>query len=283
MNKKIQAILKKVYVDDTCLYNAKLERMERRIRPTTVRSDLTLLEDRGLKPNTFETFEHDDALNRFLKLKGHANLTLDFAAAMFLKGLTGEIQRGRQTLMSLLYTKNLTPHKFEGDTVCKICGLPKKETIDKTYQLFTYYSGESWNESPLNFLIELEETIRFPKPVITNTDLEKLDELLNFIIQADLIEVPWELEKRIATHKMLPNTDKYKRYGILQTLAECGILENDFIKPKYERLNTDQEINKALENMRISHRSEIPLPFGAWRGKNGVNFERYTEIFGKMA
>ncbi|MEP2669679.1 MAG: hypothetical protein ABJH04_11820 [Cyclobacteriaceae bacterium] len=279
MDKKILAILKKVYFHDNGFYNAELDRHEHRIPDSVGQSDLLLLKDNGFLPNEFETFEHDAALIRLLEFKKHPKLTLDFAKAMFLKGITGEFPRGRQTLMSFIYVKNLRKHEFEGKETCEICGLPKKETIDKTNDLYGYYLGSSWNEIPIHHLIELDEIVKFDKPKVTKEDLNKLIGLLDSIAEADPKETPGNLEKRLAKNKMLPKTDKYQRYGILMTLAECGILPNDFILPTYDKFSTRKEVWKAIENLTISHRSDIVLPLGGWKGKNGVDYNRYREIF----
>ena len=235
--------------------------------------------ENGLAPNNFETFEHHSSLQRLLKLKENPKLTLDFAKAMFLKGLTGEFPRGRQTLMSFIYVKNLYQHKFIGKETCEISGLPKKEIIDKTHQLYTYYLGHSWNEKPIHYLIELEEILKYEKPKITKEDKGKIIELLDLISKSAQNETPGNLEKRIAKSKLLPKTDKYKRYGILLTLSECGILPNEFLTPTYDKFPIRKEIWKASENLTTSHRSDIVLPFGGWKGENRINYERYKEIF----
>lgn len=279
MDKKTLSILKKIYFHENGFYNLTLDRHEHKIPTTVSQADLELLETNGLKPNNFETFDHDNALHRLLKLRENKKLTLDFVTAMFLKGATGEMPRGRQTLMSYLFLKHLPKHTFAGKDTCEICGLPKIETEDRTHQLYTYYLGHSWNELPLHFLIELEEAITFEKPEITEKDRKKLEELLALIAKAEEIETPSKLEKRLASTKILPQTDKYKRYGILQTLAECGILPNHYISPKYEKFSSVKELLNESEKLTTSHRSDIILPLGGWKGENGVNTERFNEIF----
>jgi len=278
-DKKTLALLKAVYANENAKYNLAEDRLEHLVPDAVTRADLDLLTARGLAPNNFETFEHDSSLERLLALKHAKKLTLDFAASLFLKGLAGEIPRARQTLLSFLYLKHLSAHQFTGDDSCTICGLPLKETEDKTHTLYTYYLGHSWNESLLNCLIELEEIIQYDKPAITNADRTKLAQLLNFIEQADADETPGKLEKRIAAAKLLEQTDKYKRYGILQTLAECGILPNELVAPKYDTFTTHAQWLAAGEKLTTSHRSDIVLPLGGWKGKLGVNRKRAEEIF----
>ena len=194
MDKKIISILKKVYHYENGFYNPEHDRHEHHIPESVSQQDLSFLATHGFSPNHFETFEHDDVLDRFVNLQKHPKLTLDFAKAMFLKGLTGEFLRGRQTLMSYVYIKHLTKHPFEGDNACEICGIPQTKTIDKTEQLYSYYHGSSWNELPLHFLIELEEIIQYEQPSITQEDLEHLKKLLDFIAEAAPTEAPSKLE-----------------------------------------------------------------------------------------
>lgn len=279
MDKKTLSILKKIYFHENGFYNLPLDRQEHKIPTTVTQADLELLETKGLKPNNFETFEHDTSLDRLLKLRDNKKLTLGFASSMFLKGVTGEIPRARQTLMSYLYIQHLSRHNFVGKDSCEICGLPKVKTEDKTHQLYTYYLGHSWNETPLHFLTELEEALTFEKPEIKKSDRKKLVDLLEFIAKGDTKETPGALEKRLAAHKILEQTDKYKRYGILQTLAECGILPNKFINPKYIEFTSRRELWEASKKLTTSHRSDIILPLGGWRGENGVDIVRYEEIF----
>ena len=277
MNKKIIFLLKKIYFHENGFFNHKLNRHEYKIPETITQEQLDLLTKYDFLPNTFETFCHDSSLDRLIDYKN--KITLEFATAMFLKGLTGDFPRGRQTLMSYIYIKNLYPHKFIGDKICEICGLPKSKIIDKTNQLYTYYLGHSWSELPIHFLIELDEIIKLKQAVIGDIEKNKLKELLNFISEADDKETPGKLEKRIAKNKMLPKTDKYKRYGILMTLSECGILPNDFIKPLYDDFITLKDSSRISKKIKTSIRSDIILPLAGWKGKNGVNFKRYKDIF----
>ncbi|WP_407265514.1 hypothetical protein [Tenacibaculum maritimum] len=280
MNKKVMSILKKIYFHENGFYNTELDRYEHKI-PSSVNGEaLNLLKISGFLPNNFEVFEHDDSLERLIGLKKNNKLTLAFAKAMFLKGISGEFPRGRQTLMSYIYTKNLVKHEFEGEEVCEICGLPKKKTIDKTEQLYTYYLGHSWNEMPIHNLIELEEVLTYDLPKVTEEDDTRLVKLLDVVADAMPDETPGRLEKRIAKSKLLPKTDRYKRYGILLTLSECGVLPNNLVASKYDEFLTVKEINEASKKLKTSHRSDIVLPLGAWKGKEGVNYKRYREIFG---
>ncbi|WP_370409029.1 hypothetical protein [Tenacibaculum dicentrarchi] len=223
-----------------------------------------ILNRNNLTPNKIETYTHDSLVSEFLKLKTNKKLTFEFSKSLFLKGLTGEFPRYRQTLISYLYLQDIKKHNYTSSkeySGCTICCLPEKTTEDITHNLFTYYLGHSWNESPKDFVSELEDILQYQKPEINDNDKQNLIKLLVSINNASENETPGQLEKRIGKEKLLPKTDKYKRYGILQTLAILEILPS----------------RKELDNQ--PSRSDIVLPLAGWKGKLGVNFEKAEEIF----
>lgn len=279
MNKKLITLLKKIYSHENGFYNSALNRHDHKIPENISEDDIKLLEQHSLAPNNFETFTHDNALDRLLSYK-HSSVNIELATSLFLKGITGEFPRGRQTLTSYLYIKNLKEHAFQGKDICEVCGLPKEKTLDKTDVLNTYYLGHSWNELPLHFLIELDEVSTFQKPEIGNKEQKSLYQLLKAIIEAPDDETPSQLEKRLAKMKVLPKTDKYKRYGILQTLAECGIILNTISSNLYDEFATQKMRWDEGQKLTTSHRSDIILPFGGWKGNLGINKKRVKEIFG---
>ena len=160
--------------------------------------------------------------------------------------------------------QGLEEHSFEkskSHDACALCGLPEKNVEDRTHTLFSDYLGHSWNERPAHFLAELQEISEIPQPEIEAEEIEHLRILLKEINKADATETPGQLAKRIAKLKLLPKTDTYKRYGILQTLAVIGVLP------------TDRELNNQ------PMRSDIVMPLAGWKGVLGVDFEKASEIF----
>jgi len=227
-------------------------------------SQIQTLKEANLFPNDFRVLTHDKIVGEFLALKENSNINLEFVTALFLKGISGDFPRYRQTLISYYYLKELENHIYtesEESVNCTICNLPTTVTIDRTHALFTYYLGHAWNERPADFIFELQEIANLAKPTVSKEDIELFVTLLKEINRADANETPGQLEKRIAKAKLLPKTDKYKRYGILQTLAVIGIL------PSKEEL-----VNQPL-------RSDIACPFAGWKGKLGVNFDKVFEVF----
>lgn len=67
MNKKTLSILKKIYFHENGFYNLSLDRIEYKIPTSVTQVDLKLLETIGLKPNNFETFDHDNSFGQIAK------------------------------------------------------------------------------------------------------------------------------------------------------------------------------------------------------------------------
>lgn len=258
-------LLKKVYHhENTDFESLYLGEIGRKTEFLTA-SEKALLEKENLKPNNFERCSHNELVARFQTVKSDQRLSLKFVASLFLKGLSGEVPRFRQTLMSYWYLSQLTAHDFVASPTsinCAICSLPNEVIHDTTQNLYTYYLGHSWNEHPAKFVCELEDILNYPEPMVKESDRKRLVALLTAIRRADKDETPGQLEKRIAKAKVLPKTDKYKRYGILQTLAVTGILPSDPSKDKQPS------------------KSDIVLPLAGWRGELGIDENRVAQIFG---
>lgn len=262
-NKAI-SILKKVYHHTNTDYETKYDEIVGYKTDFLIQKQWNILQENNLVPNDIKQHTHDSLINDFLNLQKNKKLTIEFSKSLFIKGLTGLFPRYRQTLISFLYLQKIKDHKYTPSkkfSGCSICGLPEKATEDNTHNLFTYYLGYSWNEFPKNFTSELEDILQYPIPEITNKDKDYLVNLLISIDRATDNETPGQLEKRIGKEKLLPKTDKYKRYGILQTLAILGIL------PSKEELDKQPS------------RSDIVLPLAGWKGKLGVDFKKAIEIF----
>lgn len=159
-------------------------------------AELELLNQNGLMPTNFKAFTHDALLAEFLALKQNPKLTLDLCAKLFLKGITGEFPRGRQSLTSYAYLSNLGKHALvPSDTHsncsnCDVCGLPKSCAFDVTHALYTYHLGHSWNEQPQHFWADLVEVTGFDVPEIGKVELDILAKLLNAINDAEDNETP---------------------------------------------------------------------------------------------
>ena len=265
---KILQLLKTVYSYDNTDYSKKYFGEIGYKTDCLSPDDADLLRQHNLQPNNFQTLSHDELVGAFLKLRESTSLTWQSCSRFFIQGLSGDLPRYRQTLMSFHFMSGLEEHAFapsQRHLNCDVCGLRKQSVFDRTHALYTYYLGHSWNETPANFLPELEEASTFEPPEITKEQIARLSALLRAINDASEDETPGQLEKRIASLKLLPKADKYKRYGMLQTLAVTGVLPSD---PE-----TDGQ----------PARSDIVHPLAGWRGRMGVVYEVASKVFPDLA
>lgn len=261
---KASRLLKQIYAYDNVNLEHPFEDIFGYHTDFLTAQDQALLARNHLQPNQFKQFRHDDLIEAFLALKQHPKLNFDFIKALFLKGMTGEFPRFRQAMISYLYLQELTAHDYKPSAThahCQVCGLPEHANVDTTNVLNTYYLGHAWNEVPAHFLIDLTEVLDYPMPEITGQDIRHFKRLLLEISRADADETASQLAKRLGQAKLLPKTDTYKRYGILQSLAILGILPSSDV---FSAQSTS---------------TEITYPLSGWRGSLGVDFDKADALF----
>ena len=222
---------------------------------------------------------HDELLKELVALRDGSSFTLRRAAHYFVKGVAGTLPRGRSVLLDYLRLIHFQPHTFQGAKHCEVCGLASTKNINSESVLTSAYAGHASNEVIEHILPRWQDVLTLPQPELTGQEAEVLHDLLLFIASEAGDDTPGQLEKRISKARILPKTDKYKRYGILQTLAECGILPNDLITPLYDGSRTQIQVWSANKHVKGSPRSDIVLPLAGWRGHMGVDMDRYREIF----
>lgn len=226
------------------------------------------------------TLGHDALLAELIALRDSTPFALAKAADTFLKGVAGTFPRGRSVLLDALRLRHFQPHGFQGTRHCEVCGLPFEAEIRTESALASAHAGHASNEVIENVLPRWQEVLSLPLEPATQAERAVLDHAIKFIADAPEDETPGQLEKRLASARMFPKTDKYKRHGILQTLAECGVLPNDLVTPLYDGARTQAQFWDAHKRLQGSTRSDIVLPLAGWRGHMGVDFDRYVEVFG---
>jgi hypothetical protein len=243
-------------------------------------SELAELAAAGWPVGVPVTLSHDEVVDRLRRAA--ALFDVKTIADAFVAGL-GSAPRGRQPLISYAFARHLAMHEgvYEANySACRACGIDRSTTLDPSKELLLYYSGNVWNERPGRWCIELEELARSGAPQPTQEDRHTLLALLRACDASDAAITPGQLEQQLAKDKILRTTKtKYERYGILQALAETGILPNELIAPRWDRFITPAEIWRASENLKGSPRSDVVLPLAAWRGRLGVDWQRAAEIF----
>lgn len=93
-------------------------------------------------------------------------------------------------------------------------------------------------------------------------------------------ETPGQLEQRIKKSKLIPKCEKYRLRGQLMTLAELGVMPNQYIPPLFDEFTDSKTYYKVNKKIHGSPRSDIVLPLSAWRGENGICEKRFEELFG---
>jgi hypothetical protein len=232
-------------------------------------------------------YRHDDAVTR-LRTRA-ADLDPAAVARAFLAGLTPAFPRGRQPLISYAFARHLPEHAFRpasegkapGETLCLVCGINLEEPLDATEAVLRTWLGWSWNERPIRYLPDLEAfDPREVPPAAVAQGREVLEALLEAALDLAPEATPSLLEKEIARRKLLPGTDKYQRLGVLEALAEAGVLPNERLAPSWDRFVPVPVRWEASRAMKGAPRSDIVLPFGAWRGRDGVDREAVQRVFG---
>lgn len=224
---------------------------------------------------------HDECLRRLTAAA--ALVRPEEVTAAFVAGVGGSALRGRQVLVSYAHARHLPDHAASptpGYINCRTCGIDDEVSADVTERAVRGALGFVWNEGEGEYFLDLEEFLRLPKPIPTPADRGVLRAVLQIAAGVAPGCTPGQLEKELAGNKVIPSSDKYARYGILEALAMVGVLPNPVIAPAWDRLVTRTEVWEAGRSVKGSARSDIVLPFAAWRGVDGVDWARATEFFG---
>lgn len=247
-------------------------------KPTVAERALVARE--GYKIGAKVAFDHDASVRRLRKAA--TGLREKDVLAAFIAGIGGSAPIGRQALVSYAHARHLAPHAFDptpGYTTCRTCGFDKKSSVETTEEALRAHLGFVWNESPARYFVALEELAMAP-PQPTKADRAVLRAALGLAAAMSADTTPGELEKELARKKLIPETDKYARYGILEALAMVGVLPNPLLAPEWDRLVTQTELWEASKRAKGGPRSDVILPFGGWRGKEGVDWARAKALFG---
>ncbi|MEM6294396.1 MAG: hypothetical protein AAGA54_24195 [Myxococcota bacterium] len=289
MDAKTFRLLKQTYYGGAqrTVWDAALERNRHEKPDDMSDADWAWLGEGDFAPNAFDSASHDELVARMRIAAEHVSWRE--ALDGLILGCSGSWPRGRQSSISLAYAAHLEPHAFDpGDAepapnaICQVCGLPMQATWDRTEDVFRLYWGYAWNEMPESYLPELEERSEVEMPEVAPADAAAFLALLHAIDDAPAGETPGQLETRIGKAKLLPGTEKYRRYGILSALAELGILPNVLIECSADGFVPRQTRLDAAHNLLTPPRSDIVLPLAAWRGELGVDWDRVDALYPQL-
>jgi hypothetical protein len=188
----------------------------------------------------------------------------DAVLGAFIAGL-GSARHGRQTVISFAWARYLATAPVEDDGLPD-CGLTPSRgdafELDGTEVLVRLALGWAWNEQPQRYLPDLETAVAAGLPSPTADDRERLRTLLDVISAQPAGTRAGELEKAMARAKIVPEADRYQRYGILIGLAEYGLLPGT-LDPAWDRFVSRSEFAAAWSG---GPRSDITPPLSGWRG-----------------
>jgi hypothetical protein len=253
---------------------------EKKLGPLTA-EELSVIRAAGFEPHTKTAFSHDEMLDRWLKA-AHS-LDEDAVAAGLVGYVGGSYLAGGAIFLAFTIARHLRPHAYQkvrSVGSCGQCGLPEGETLDLAEENLRTELGHLWNELPASWFLDVERAAAEGIPTPREEDAEVFHRLLTLIDEAPSDETPSQLEKRIARSKLLPHTDKYRRYGLGEALGEAGVLPNPWIVARWSEFLSAEDWSAAHARLRGSARSDVVLPFGGWRGELGVAWPRAAAIFG---
>jgi hypothetical protein len=236
---------------------------------STDAADIAAAEALGWPVRSSEPISATHVLER--AIAATAKLDEDSVLAAFVAGL-GSAPRGRQTVISFAWARHLldAPVDDHGVPECGLHALPPG--IDVTEILLRLALGWAWNLMPYHYLPDLEAAVAEGLPAPTADDRERLRALLALVAAQPDGTRPSELEKAVAREKIVPGSDKYRRYGILIGLAEYGVLPSTRVA-SWDRFVSYTETSKAWSG---GPRSDITPPLSGWRG--GIDTDRAARL-----
>src|SRR5262249_43832100 len=149
-------------------------------------------------------------------------------------------RRGVQPLASWARMRHLPSHRFEPyseaeSTQCGVCGFDEEVFVDAAEELEPIAKGIAVTGISLfapRFLVDLQDFVARPAPPSpTAMDRKVLAAVLEVAASMPANATPGQLEKRLATDKVIPRADRWARSGVLHTLSVVGVLPNSHRPP----------------------------------------------------
>lgn len=246
--------------------------------------EMLYLNQSGYAINEIVYATHDETIHKLKEIIQHPHLSLDNLLTAYIAGF-GSFPRGRQPILSYLFARAVPVHTFcksSNGNICEICSLEKEYWVQKGEEIFRNYWGYSWNEIPSTFYYDLVEFSKLDPIIATEEDYRIFYSVIDMIRHAPKGETPGQLEQRIKKAKLIPKCEKYRLRGQLMTLAELGVMPNQYIPPLFDEFTDSKTYYKVNKKIHGSPRSDIVLPLNAWRGENGICEKRFEELFGTI-
>lgn len=229
-----------------------------------------------------EYITHDEALKKLGILLEEINP--DDVANAFLYSLSTRKLEYRSALGSYYYAKAIPKHELKegaGSAHCYLCGWYAWHENPNEYELkrglnvlnFERYKFGGVRHTWLDYaLFDLEQFIKLPKVTPNDNDREILKRILQCTGELETEDKAAKLRDLIRSEKIL-KSNKSEIDVILNILGICGILASKEC-PSYEDKFVDEYDRAPLE-----HRNDFSYPVNRWTANDGINYEKFEEIF----
>lgn len=232
---------------------------------------------------TYET--HDNSLKKVNDLLTKINVAE--VSNAFLYSLSTRKLEYRSVLGSLFFAKAIPKHEIDigyGQTRknhCYLCGWDVWHKCPNQYEInhglnvlnFERYKFGGVRHTSLNYvLFDLEQFLKLPKTLPTDEDRNILEKILDCVNKLNSKDKAGKLRDLILKEKIF-KTNKNEVSIILNILGICGILSSKEF-PSYEEKFVNEYYRDPIE-----HKNDFAYPINRWCASDGINYDKFKEIF----
>ena len=247
------------------------------------------LEQDHWKYNNILAADHDTLVQCVRTWGRDAALSLARASAEFVAAVGGSYPRGMTTLHSTLFAHHVPDHAYQSARrlrACGICGFSEHEAASDHENWeniaavrYSLYQGRLYGNL-IGVYTDLEERMDLPAIAPTEEDIAVFRNLLQHLDQADEDMTPGLYEKSLTASKLIKGNAGIRR-DILQSLSLAGILPNSQIRLDPATWTAFEDITDPEMHLNNTKgRSDMEMPWAAWEGKSGVDWEKAHQLFG---
>jgi hypothetical protein len=271
------ALLDRIYANENSYVDA-VGRHAHHVPTTIPPEKLQALTERGLTPNSFRRFEHEEAVTTLRRFA--ATVDERAAADAFVAGLGHARLRWRALLPAMALGTAMPDHAFPdtpGVRVCDICFLDRITTVDTTWAWWQRArSGSPLPGDVCHYVLALEAAPR-PWPTPDPADVWTLHEILDVIRSLPPATRPGKAAQALHARNLLPSRPAYAYTALLEDLAFLGILQT----PDHPGMLTAFTTARRRDQ-RPSVRVEVSAPLSFWSAEHGVTEPLVHRLFGHL-
>jgi len=225
---------------------------------------------------------HDDTMNELNDVL--SKITPEMVANAFLYSLSTRRLEYRSAVGSYWYAVAIPKHSSTDEKLCNYCGWYQWHENPDEYELlqglnvlnFERYKWGGVRHTRLNYaLFDLQRFLELPMVRHTKKDEEILVHILSCINELEPNDKSRALQQLITKKKIL-KSNKSEIDILIDILGICGVLSSDE-NPCYVVSFADMYQRDPEE-----HKNDFTYPVNRWRAIDGINQERYDEVFGKV-